>query len=180
VFHATHGGSNVEDHVAKNAGLPGEPESIVAGILSVNRELGPTANSSKLPEENCVRHATVQFARMLLLPRVDFDNAAWPTLIFRFGPPCTLFDRLSAPARQASKEKRSLCGQPHSRPASRNVEPWASQRFPNGSSLSEAGAASHLRQLRNPQPSCLKRMACGPSPYSSAVHAEQRIVPEPG
>src|SRR5215471_3764441 len=25
----------------------------------------------------------------------DFDNAAWPTLIFRFGPPYTLFDRLS-------------------------------------------------------------------------------------
>src|ERR1700747_79568 len=24
----------------------------------------------------------------------DFDNAAWPTLIFRFGPPHTLFDRL--------------------------------------------------------------------------------------
>jgi hypothetical protein len=25
----------------------------------------------------------------------DFDNAAWPTLIFRFGPPYTFFDRLS-------------------------------------------------------------------------------------
>ena len=35
------------------------------------------------------------YLSVLLTVGGDFDNAAWPTLIFRFGPPYTRFDRLS-------------------------------------------------------------------------------------
>jgi hypothetical protein len=40
-------------------------------------------------------------------------------------------------------------------------------------------AASHLRQLQNPQAPCGKRMACRPSSHQLALHAEQRVLAEP-
>jgi hypothetical protein len=40
-----------------------------------------------------VAMAEVKISAVVAVAQDDFDNAVWPTLIFRFGPPPTFFDR---------------------------------------------------------------------------------------